>query len=124
MRLLLRWLFGAIALLLTVKIGETLGLGLSMAPGSTGLVSALVVILALTLVNAFVRPILAILTAPLNCLTLGLFSFVLNALMFWLVGSLNIGLTVRDFLAALFGSLILSAISGLLNAFVTEKKDE
>lgn len=120
MRLLLRWIFGAGALYLTVLFGQMLGLGL----GIRDAVSALIVVAVLTLVNAFVRPIVRLLTMPLNCLTLGLFNFVINALMFWLVGELKIGLRVDGFVAALFGSVVLSIISGLLNSFVAERDEE
>ena len=123
MKILLRWILGAVALLATVKIGEVINIGLSIVPGTAGFVSALVVIVLLTLVNATVRPIVAFFTAPLNCLTLGLFSFVVNALMFWLVDTLNFGLTVKGFIPALFGSLLLSAISGILNTFIPESKE-
>lgn len=121
MRLLLRWIIGAVSLYLTVWLAQGIGVhGLALRSGEQGAISAFVVILVLTLVNAVVRPILALLTAPINCLTLGLFSFVLNALMFWLVGSLDLGFQVHGFLPALFGSIILSIISGILNAFVAD----
>jgi putative membrane protein len=120
MRILLRWIVGAVALYATVKIAEALGIGLALKPGNEGIISALVAILVLTLVNALIRPIVAFFTAPLNCLTFGLFSFVVNALMFWLVGWFHIGLKVDGFVPALFGSVVLSIISGLLNAFIVE----
>jgi putative membrane protein len=87
-------------------------------------VAAFIAIAVLTLVNAFVRPILGFIAAPINCLTLGLFSFILNALMFWLVGALDLGLVVKGFVPALFGSVVLSLISGILNLFVVETKDK
>jgi putative membrane protein len=75
-------------------------------------------------VNAFVRPVVRLMTAPLNCLTLGLFSFVVNALMFWLVGLLDIGLTVKGIVPALFGSIVMSLVGGVLNTFVPGKNEE
>jgi putative membrane protein len=127
MRVLLRWILGAVALFATVQIGHYLNLGIELKSGTEGVISAMIVVLALTLVNAVIRPIVAFFTAPLNCLTLGLFSFVVNALMFWIVASLNLGLTVapgtRGFIAALFGSIVLSIISGLLNLFIQESKE-
>jgi putative membrane protein len=123
MRLLLRWVLGAVALFATVKIGQILQLGLDLKTGTEGFLSAMIVVLALTLVNALIRPIVAFFTAPLNCLTFGLFSFVINALMFWLVGALNLGLTVNGFLPALFGSIVLSVISGILNLFIPDSKE-
>lgn len=121
MRLLLRWVAGAIALFATVKIGEALGMGLGLAKGQTeGIGAALVAVAVLSLVNAFIRPIISLLTLPLNCLTFGLFTFVINALMFLLVNYLNVGLYVKDFWAALFGSVVYSIVSGLLSAFVPD----
>jgi putative membrane protein len=120
MRVLLRWIIGAVALFVTVKIAEALGIGLALKPGNDGIIAAFVAILVLTLVNALIRPIVAFFTAPLNCLTFGLFSFVVNALMFLLVGRLDVGLKVDGFVPALFGSVVLSIISGLLNAFIVE----
>jgi len=112
MRLILRWIVGALALFATVKIGEALGIGLGLSRGQTeGIGAALVVVAILSLVNAFVRPIVSLLTLPLNCLTLGLFSFVVNALMFLLVNYLNVGLYVKDFCAALFASVAYSVLS-------------
>ena len=116
MRILVRWAAGAGALFLTVLLGQSLGLKLALRDVG----SAFVVVLVLTLVNALVRPLVKLATLPLNCLTLGLFGFVVNALMFWLVGSLGIGLRVDDFWAALFGSVVLSVISGILNTLIPD----
>ena len=121
MQILIRWAIGAVALFLTVQLAQVVGVR-GLAVKDVG--SAFVVVLALTLVNAFVRPVVRLMTAPLNCLTLGLFSFVVNALMFWLVGALKIGLTVNGFVPALFGSIVLSLVGGVLNTFVPEKNEE
>ncbi len=121
MRLLLRWIIGAVSLYLTVMAAQGLQIsGLALK----GPVAAFIAIAVLTLVNAFVRPILGLLAAPINCMTLGLFSFVLNALMFWLVGALDLGLVVKGFIPALFGSVVLSLISGFLNMFVVESREK
>lgn len=121
MRLLLRWVIGAAALFLTVLLGQQVfgpdRLSLRDIP------SAFLVVLVLTLVNALVRPLVALATMPLNCLTLGLFGFVVNALMFWLVGELGIGLRVEGFLPALFGSVVLSVISGILNTVIGDRNE-
>ena len=120
-QILIRWAIGAVALFLTVQLAQLVGVrGLAVKD----VASAFVVVLALTLVNAFVRPVVRLMTAPLNCLTLGLFSFVVNALMFWLVGLLDIGLTVKGIVPALFGSIVLSLVGGVLNTFVPGKNEE
>jgi putative membrane protein len=120
-QLLFRWVAGVIALFATIKIAEILTVGLALKGGwsTQGVGNAFIVILVLTLVNAFIRPIVRLLTLPLNCLTFGLFGLVINALMFWLVGMLDLGLTVKGFIPALFGSIVLSIISSLLNVFVS-----
>jgi putative membrane protein len=122
--ILLRWVVGVAALYVTVWLGEKLKIGLSLESGQNGIVSAFLVILALTLVNAFIRPVVAFFAAPLNCLTLGLMGFVINALMFWLVGQFDLGLKVNGFVPALFGSLVLSIVSGILNTLVVEASEE
>jgi putative membrane protein len=73
--------------------------------------SALVAALVLGLVNAVVRPLLVILTLPVTLLTLGLFLFVINALLFWFVAELVKGFTVSGFGAALVGSILYSLIT-------------
>jgi putative membrane protein len=90
-----------------------------------GAVTALVVVVVLAIVNATIGLIVKLITAPLNCLTLGLLSFVINALMFWLVGSLNLGsFVVNGFWAALFGSVVMTVISSVLTTLVTDKGED
>jgi putative membrane protein len=82
----------------------------------TGIMGALIAALILGIANAVVKPILIILSLPLEILTLGLFTFVINAVLFWVVGHLGIGLIVDGFLPALFGSIILWIVSWILSA--------
>jgi len=81
-----------------------------------GFGTALMVALILGLVNTFIKPVLVFLTLPISFLTLGLFIFVLNALLFWLTGALVGGFEVEGFFGALFGSILVSIISWLLNS--------
>jgi len=121
MRILLRWVAGAVALYATVYLAQYFSIKL----GIKGFVSALIVVAVLALVNAVIRPIVSLLTLPLNCLTVGLFGFVVNAAMFGLVGWLLPDyLRVGDFWAALFGSVVMSIISGLLNSFIPEENEK
>lgn len=127
MRIVVNWIIGAVALYATVYLGHTLHIsGLGLRPGANGLVSALGAVLILTLVNAIVRPVVLFFFAGLNCLTLGLFSFVVNALMFLLTGylaqQLNLGFRVDGFLPALFGSIVLSVLTGLADTLVPSDK--
>jgi putative membrane protein len=77
--------------------------------------------LVLGLINAVVRPVLLVLTLPLTLVTLGLFLLVLNALCLWLTSALVKGFTVHGFWAAFFGALIVSVVSWLLNAFLSDR---
>ena len=127
MQIVVRWAIGAIALYVTVLLGQALHIhGLAIQSGPSGIVSALAVVLLLTLVNAFVRPIVSFFFSGLNCLTLGLFSFVINALMFMLTGylakQLNLGFRVDGFIPALFGSIVLSLLTGILDALIPDGK--
>lgn len=106
-RLIIRWLLFALALLFTAWIVP----GISFANFQTALLAAFV----MGLVNIFIRPIILIFTLPLNLLTLGLFTFIINALMFLLVAKLVAGFVITGFLAALLGSIVLSVISIFIN---------
>lgn len=105
--LIIKWLLFAGALLFTAWVVP----GISFV----GFTAALIAALVMGLVNIFIRPILLILTLPLNLLTLGLLTFVINALMFLLVAKLVPGFNVNSFWAALFGSIVLSIISVFIN---------
>ncbi len=103
MHLLLKWLINALGLMAVAYL----------YPGVhvDGFVAALVAALVLGLINAVIRPVLILLTLPINILTLGLFTFVINALLFWLVAEVLRGFTVEGFVAALIGSILYSLIT-------------
>ncbi|MDB5041505.1 MAG: rane protein of unknown function [Candidatus Eremiobacteraeota bacterium] len=84
--------------------------------GVTGPTGAIIAALILGIVNAILRPILILLSLPLEILTLGLFTFVINGFLFWLVGALGVGLIVRDFWAGFFGAIATAIISWILSA--------
>ena len=90
-------------------------------------VGLLGVALVFAVVNTFIRPILTVLSLPVMFLTLGLFAFVLNALMLWLTSrlaeSLGLGFSVDGFLPALLGALVVSIVSALLNLLLVDEKD-
>lgn len=100
MKLIVRWMLLAAALLLVANLDT----GVSIA----GFGSALLAAFVLGLLNTLVRPLLVILTLPVTVLTLGLFLFVINALMFWAAASMLRGFHVDGFGAALLGSLLYS----------------
>jgi putative membrane protein len=101
--LLARWIVNAAALLLVAYLYP----GVHLA----GFGSALVAALVLGLVNAVIRPVLVILTLPVTVLTLGLFLFVINALLFWLAATIVSGFGVNGFGSALLGSILYSLIT-------------
>jgi putative membrane protein len=84
----------------------------------SGLGGAIIAALILGVVNAILRPILVVLSLPLELLTLGLFTLVINALLFWLVGALHVGLTVDGFWPAFWGAIVMAIVSWILS-FVT-----
>ena len=100
MKIVVRWLLLAAALLLVANIYP----GVSVTTFGTAMIAALV----LGLLNTLLRPILVLLTLPVTLLTLGLFLFVINALMFYFAASVLDGFNVTGFGAALIGSLLYS----------------
>jgi len=114
MRLVLVWLVNALALLALPYV----------FPGVKvdTFVAALIAALALGLINALIRPLLILLTLPVTLLTLGLFIFVINGLLFWWVGSFVDGFHVSGFWSGFFGAIIYSIISWLLSALLPRKQ--
>jgi len=116
MRLLLNWVLSALA----VWIVAHLGLGISVS----GPVAALIAALVIGFINATIGALLKILTFPLTLLTLGLFWFVINALMLKLASALLApGFQVRSFTAAFLGAILLSLVNVLLKWLVYPSRD-
>lgn len=111
--LILRWLILSFAIMTAAYLFD--GIYVS------GFGSALFAALVLGILNAFFRPILFILTLPINVLTLGLFTFVINALLLMMTSGIIGGLVVDGFGSALFGSLIISLVSLLLSSFISDQ---
>ncbi len=107
MNIIIKWLLSALAVIITAYIVP----GILVA----SFWSALFVALFLGIINAVIKPILIIFTLPINILTLGLFTFVINALMVLLTSSIVKGFNVDGFLSALFFSIILSLVTYVLN---------
>ena len=108
--MLVRWLVNALALYLTALL----------LPGMRlqGLWSTLLAALILGIVNAVLRPLLIVLTLPLNVLTLGLFTFVVNAALLLLTSTLVPGFVIRGFGWAVVGAVVLSVISFVLTHLI------
>ncbi len=105
-RLLLNWLVSAVSLLIVAHIIP----GIAIEGFFTALIAALVI----GLVNATVGLVLKILTFPLTILTLGIFWWVINALMLWFASAIVRGFEVRSFFAAFFGAIVLALVNMLL----------
>ncbi|MDE2429976.1 MAG: phage holin family protein [Burkholderiales bacterium] len=113
MRLLATWLVNALALLAIPYLMH------SVSVASFG--TALLVALVLGLVNTILRPVLVILTLPVTVLSMGLFIFVINGLLFWAVANLVDGFHVAGFWSAVGGALLYSVISWTLTTLILQK---
>lgn len=113
MGLLLRWLILTVAIIIASYLLE--GINVS------GFFSAFFAAAILGILNALFRPILILLTLPINILSLGLFTFIINALMLKMVSGVIPGFEVHGFWTAILGSLIISVISWLLNSFISDR---
>jgi putative membrane protein len=112
MKLLLRWVVNALALLVATQI----------IPGFevTGFYAALIAALVLGLLNAIIRPVLLLLTLPVNIVTLGLFTFVINGLLVWFMATFVKGVSVDGFWPAMAVGIFAWAVSTLMSWFFTE----
>ncbi len=108
MKILIKWLLSAAALLFVAYIYS----GVEVQSFTSALIAAFVI----GLFNAVLRPVLVVLTLPVTIVTLGLFLFVINALMFWAAASVLSGFHVAGFGAALLGSLIYSLLGVLIES--------
>jgi putative membrane protein len=108
---LLQWLVSGLAIIITAYL----------LPGVKveGFFAALVTALILGLINAFIRPVLILLTLPLNILTLGLFTLVINALLIMLAAAIVPGFTVQGFWWALLFGLVLAIVNFALGGIVS-----
>ena len=100
MRLLIVWIINALSLLALPYLFDSIRVD--------GFYTALIVALVLGLINAVVRPVLVLLTLPLTIVTIGLFIFVINGLLFWFVASFVKGFVVAGFWPAVFGATMLT----------------
>ena len=106
-KMIVKWLLYAAALVLVANLVS----GITVSSFGSALLAAVVI----GLLNLLVRPVLVVLTLPVTVITLGLFLFVINALMFWSASGLLSGFHVNGFGAALLGSLMYSALGMLID---------
>jgi putative membrane protein len=111
--ILIRWLVLTAAIMVTSYLLE----GIEVAGFSSAFFAAAI----LGVLNAFFRPVLLVLTLPINILSLGLFTFVINAMLLKMASGLISGFEVRGFWSAVFGSLLISLVSWLLSSFISDR---
>ena len=110
LKLLLKWLALTGAVLLVSYFVPGIAV--------TTFTTALFVALVLGLINTFIKPILGILTLPINILTLGIFGIILNAAFFWFASLVVSGFTISGFIPALIGSVVVSLIMWIVDLFI------
>ena len=108
-----RWILNAAALYATAHL--IVGIDIS------GFGAALIAALVWGFMNTVIRPIISILTLPINILTLGLFTFVVNGFLLWLVADVIDGFSVAGIWYGIFGALVLSLISSMLSTLISDK---
>lgn len=113
MRLLAVWVLNAVALIAVAYLLPSIQV--------TGFVSALIAAAVIGLVNVMIKPVLILLTLPVTILTLGLFIFVINGLLFYVVGEVLQGFQVESLLAGILGAILYSVISWLLTSLISDK---
>jgi putative membrane protein len=86
----------------------------------SGILTAVIVAACLVFLNMVVKPVITLLTLPLNILTLGLFSLIINAAFFWFVAQIIQGFTVLNFMAAVIGAFVISIINWIVSRFVND----
>lgn len=107
MILLLRWLLFTLAIMFVAWLVPGIGI--------ENFQSAMLVTVIMALINIFIRPLIVFITLPINILTLGIFTLVINALLFMLAGYIAPGFYVDGFLAAFLGSVVLSFLGLIIN---------
>ena len=125
MYLLLRLVINALALLAAAWLVPGIQLGGAGNASGRWWVTLLLVALIFGLINAIIRPIVVVLTLPVTILTLGLFIFVVNALMLlltsWIAEGMHVGFRVHGFVPALLGALIISVVSWVLSHLLADR---
>jgi putative membrane protein len=112
---ILTWIVTALSMLITAYLFP----GITINTVQAAAIGAIV----FGLINAIVKPILVLFTLPLTILSLGLFLFIVNAICFSLVGYFTPGFTVNGFFDALFGSIVVSLVSGFLSQLFDQDKE-
>ncbi len=116
MKLFIKWLVNTIGIIFAGYLIK----GIYVESVTTAFVAAGV----LGIINVLIRPIIIILTLPINILTLGLFTFVINGVIFYFIGNLVKGMAVADFWSAFIGALMISVINGAVHLLFKQPQDQ
>ena len=112
---ILRWVISGAALAIVAH----LGIGVSYDTFSALAIATVVI----GLVNSLVKPVVALVTLPLNCITLGIFGAFVNAALFWIAGNSVPHFHVDGWLGAVVGPFLMGVLSGILGPFIPDKKE-
>ncbi|HVT12509.1 MAG TPA: phage holin family protein [Fimbriimonadaceae bacterium] len=129
-KLLLRWILLAFSVVAASYVSQALGLGFEVdVHDASGFLKLLIGVAILSLLNATVGKLIKFLTLPLSCITLGLFSLVINAVVLMAAASFRLGFHITGsgfnaFIAAFVASLMIAFINGVLGMFLPDDKDE
>lgn len=129
-KLLLRWILLAFSVVAASYVSQALGLGFEVhVYDASSFLKLLVGVAVLSLLNATVGKLIKLLTLPLSCITLGLFSLVINAVILMIAASFKLGFQITGsgfgaFVAAFVASLMIAFINGVLGMFLPDDKDE
>jgi putative membrane protein len=129
-KLLLRWILLAISVMAASFVSQALGLGFEVQVHDvSGFLKLLLGVALLSLLNATIGRLIKFLTLPLSCITLGLFSLVINAIILLVAASFKFGFQITDtgpkaFVAAFVASIIIAFINGVLGMFLPDDKDD
>lgn len=113
MKILIRWLITTLTVFALPYFIEGIAVD--------GILTAVIVAVCLVFIHMVIKPIIGLLTLPLNIITLGLFAVVLNGLFFWFVASVISGIAVATFTAALIGALIISFVNWIVGRFTKDR---
>ncbi len=114
MNMILKWILFALLIMFIAWV----------IPGITvtGFISALIVVIVLSIVNLFIRPLVELISLPFNVITLGIFSLIVNALLFLLAAKFSPGFQIDGFWSGFFGALILSVFTPMIDKINIRKK--
>lgn len=123
-KLLIRWVLMAVSVVLASIICEALNLDFHARYGSAGEIGTLLVgVAVLALLNATLGKIIRLVTLPLSCITLGLFSLVVNGIVLFIAAQMNLGFS-GGFVGSLVASLLISFLNGMLGVFIPDDERE